>query len=131
MPELLSFKRLDLLATWQHIFVIKIDHRPSIVTGQFEIKRETTELDVIEWYEGRRCSVIKMVLRCLTLFPHTECNIEVIPYYQERPLADKSNNLKKLLLAEIFDFADRRCVRQRKSSMVQNVELCPRGTTCK
>ena len=106
----------------------KSDINKAWVSGFFTV--ETTELNVIEWYEGCCYSIIKMVLGCLTLFPHTECNIEVIPYYQERPLADKSNNLKKLLLAEIFDFADRHCVRQRKS-MVQNIKLRPRGTTCK
>ena len=62
--------------------------------------------------------------------PH-RMQIEVIPYYQESPLADKSNNLKKLLLAKIFNFADRCCVRQCKSSMVQNIELHLRGATCK
>jgi hypothetical protein len=102
--------------------------RSSVVTGRFEIKRET---ELIKWYEGCRCSVIKMVLGSLTLFPHTECNIEVIPYYQERLSANKSNNLEKPLLAKIFNFANRGCVRQRKSGMVQNLELCPRGTTCK
>ena len=83
------------------------------------------------WYEGCRCSVIKMVLQSLTLFPHRECNIEVIPYYQECLSADKSNNLKKPLLAKIFNFVNCSCVRQRKSGMVQNIELCLRGTTCK
>ena len=35
----------------------------SVVTGQFEIKRETAELNVIKWYEGCRCFVIRMVFR--------------------------------------------------------------------
>ena len=69
--------------------------------------------------------------RSLTLFLHMECNIEVIPYYQECLSANKSNNLKKPLLAKIFNFVNCGCVRQHKSGMVQNVELCLRGTTCK
>jgi hypothetical protein len=111
VPKLLGLKLLDLLTTWKHILVIKIDAGSLVVTGWFEIKRETTKLDIIEWYEGCHCSVIKIVLGCLMLFPHMECNIEVMPYYQECLLADKSNNLEKLLLAEIFDFADCHCVR--------------------
>ena len=62
VPKWLGLKLLDLLMTWKHILVIKIDDGLSIVTGQFQIKRETTELNVIEWYEGHHCSVIKMVL---------------------------------------------------------------------
>jgi hypothetical protein len=40
VPELFSFKLLDLLAARNQILVVEIDHWPSIVTRRFEIEGE-------------------------------------------------------------------------------------------
>ena len=62
VPKLFRLELLDLLMTWKHILVIKIDDRPLVVMERFDIKGKTTKLNIIERYEGRGCPVIKMVL---------------------------------------------------------------------
>ena len=60
---------------------------------------------------------------------YSKGNIEVVPNNYKSSPTDRSGNLDKPLLPEVFDFLDRCCVQQGKSGVVQNIKLL--SGTCK